>query len=310
MHITVIGAGAWGSTLAALAAENDHQITLWSRRLGTPLLEAVSQADVILCAISMQGVREISAQLAGLASDVIILSATKGLDLATATVDTLPLLPSQLWQAAFPDNPIVVLSGPNLATEIQQGLPAATVAASDNLAAAKTMQSIFSSHRFRVYANPDRIGVELCGALKNVIAIAVGTCDGLNLGTNAKSALITRGLAEMTKLGSLWQIEFSTFYGLAGLGDLMATCSSAFSRNYQVGYALGQGQTIEQILHNLQGTAEGINTTAVLLQLANQQQIELPIAQQVGQLLNHTTTPQLAMQTLMERQVGIEHSPD
>jgi glycerol-3-phosphate dehydrogenase (NAD(P)+) len=158
----------------------------------------------------------------------------------------------------------------------------------------------------RVYTNPDRLGVELCGALKNVIAIAVGTCDGLHLGTNAKSALITRGLAEMIRLGDHWGIASETFYGLAGMGDLLATCSSALSRNYQVGYALAQGQAIDQILAHLQGTAEGINTTAVLLQLAAQQNIDLPIATEVGKLINQQTTPQIAMQALMQREPKAE----
>jgi glycerol-3-phosphate dehydrogenase (NAD(P)+) len=303
VRITVIGAGAWGRTLAQLAAENGHEITLWSRRSDITLAAAIAPADVVLSAISMKGVGEVAAQIPGLNPEVIIVSATKGLD---PTTSGLPLLPSQLWQAAFPTQPIVVLSGPNLATEIQQGLPAATVAASDNLNAATTIQTVFSSRRFRVYTNPDRLGVELCGALKNVIAIAVGTCDGLNLGTNAKSALITRGLAEMIRLGQYWGIDPGTFYGLAGMGDLLATCSSALSRNYQVGYALAQGQSIAQILTDLQGTAEGVNTTNVLLQLAAQQNIELPIAQQVGQLLQQQTTPAIAMQTLMEREQKAE----
>jgi glycerol-3-phosphate dehydrogenase (NAD(P)+) len=303
VRITVIGAGAWGATLAAIAAENGHEITVWSRRLGTPLAAAIAPADVILSAISMQGVREVAAQIPVLRPEVIIVSATKGLDSATAG---LPRLPSQLWQAAFPTQPIVVLSGPNLATEIQQGLPAATVAASDDARAATTIQTVFSSPRFRVYTNPDRLGVELCGALKNVMAIAVGTCDGLHLGTNAKSALITRGLAEMIRLGEHWGIAAETFYGLAGMGDLLATCSSNLSRNYQVGYALAQGQSIDQILTQLQGTAEGLNTTAVLLQLADQQNIDLPIATQVGALIQGKTTAQVAMRSLMEREQKAE----
>lgn len=302
MHITVIGAGAWGSTLATLAAENNHQITLWSRHMGTPLTATISNANVIVCASSMSGVRQVIEQVGVLSPDVIIVSATKGLDAESSSIDQLPLLPSQLWQAALPQNAIVVLSGPNLAAEIQQGLPAATVAASEDLTAAETIQTVFSSSRFRVYTNPDRLGVELCGALKNVIAIAVGVCDGLSLGTNAKSALITRGLSEITRIGQHWGINPATFYGLAGIGDLMATCNSSLSRNYQVGFALAQGKSIEQILTELQGTAEGINTTAVLLQLAAQQQIELPIVTQVAKLLAQETTPQSAIQSLMERQ--------
>jgi glycerol-3-phosphate dehydrogenase (NAD(P)+) len=301
VRITVIGAGAWGGTLAAIAAENNHPTTLWSRRLGTPLAAAVADAEVLLCAISMQAIRDVIAQIPHLSPNTLIVSATKGLDAETATEYSLPLLPSQLWELAFPRNPIVVLSGPNLATEIQRGLPAATVAASHDVAAATVIQAIFASPRFRVYTNVDRLGVELCGALKNVIAIAVGTCDGLHLGTNAKSALITRGLAEMIRLGEHWEIEPGTFYGLAGMGDLLATCSSALSRNYQVGFALAQGKAIDAILTDLQGTAEGVNTTNVLLQLAAQQNIELPIATQVGALIQAKTTPQVAMQALMDR---------
>lgn len=307
MHLTVIGTGAWGSTLAAIAAENDHQVSLWSRRMGTSLKAAIAPAHVILCAVSMKGVREIAAQIQDISADVIILSATKGLDIATATRDSLPLLPSQIWAQALPLNPIVVLSGPNLATEIQQGLPAASVAASEDGAAAQTIQQMFSSKRFRVYTNPDRLGVELCGALKNVIAIAVGASDGLNLGTNAKSGLITRGLAEMIRIGERWGMSPNTFYGLAGIGDLMATCSSSLSRNYQVGYALAQGKPIEEILINLAGTAEGVNTTAVLLELALQQGIDLPIVTQVGKLIAGDTDAQTAMEMLMSRDVKVEN---
>jgi glycerol-3-phosphate dehydrogenase (NAD(P)+) len=302
VRITVIGGGAWGTTLATLAEENGHPVNLWSRRLGTPLDSAIADAEVVLTAISMVAIRDVIAQIPRLSPDTIIVSATKGLDLETATAASLPLLPSQLWQIGFPRNPIVVLSGPNLAAEIQQGLPAATVAASETATAAAQIQTLFSSPRFRVYTNPDRLGVELCGALKNVIAIAVGVCDGLQLGTNAKSALITRGLAEMLRIGQHWGIDPGTFYGLAGLGDLMATCSSALSRNYQVGNALAQGQPIAHILTQLKGTAEGVNTVAVLLQLAQQQSIELPIVDQIGQLIAQKTTPRSAMLALMERE--------
>ncbi len=302
MHITVVGAGAWGSTLATLAAENNHQITLWSRRMGKPLTAAITNANVIVCASSMRGVRQVIKQVGALSSDVVIVSATKGLDPESSSTNQLPLLPSQLWQAVLPQNSIVVLSGPNLAAEIQQGLPAATVVASEDREAATTIQAIFSSSRFRVYTNSDRLGVELCGALKNVIAIAVGVCDGLHLGTNAKSALITRGLSEIIRIGQYWGINPDTFYGLAGIGDLMATCNSPLSRNYQVGYALAQGKTVEQILTELKGTAEGLNTTAVLLKLAAQQKIELPITTQVAKLMAQETTPQSAIQSLMERQ--------
>jgi glycerol-3-phosphate dehydrogenase (NAD(P)+) len=305
VRITVIGSGAWGSTLAGVAVENGYPVKIWSRRQGIPLLDVVADADVILSAISMKGVREITSQLSTVGSNpigskTIIISATKGLDPESVSATSLPLLPSQIWQAQFPQNPTIVLSGPNLSKEIAQGLPAATVVAGDR-AAADVVQTIFSSPRFRVYTNADRLGVELGGALKNVIAIAVGACDGLNLGTNAKSALITRGLAEMIRLGHHWGAQSATFYGLSGMGDLLATCSSPLSRNYQVGYGLAQGRSLTQVLTALEGTAEGVNTTTVLLQLAQQQNIELPISYQVWRLLQGEVTPQEATMELMRR---------
>jgi glycerol-3-phosphate dehydrogenase (NAD(P)+) len=213
----------------------------------------------------------------------------------------LPLLPSQLWQQAFPNHAIAILSGPNLSKEIQQGLPAASAIASSNLAAAEQVQMAFSSARFRAYTNPDALGVELGGTLKNVIAIAVGACDGLNLGVNAKSALVTRGLAEMIRIGTYWGAKAETFYGLSGLGDLLATCSSPLSRNYQVGYGLAQGKSLAEVLDQLEGTAEGVNTTEVLVKLAEQQDIEMPISSQVYRLLRGEVTPQTAVEVLMQR---------
>jgi glycerol-3-phosphate dehydrogenase (NAD(P)+) len=194
-----------------------------------------------------------------------------------------------------------VLSGPNLAEEIQQGLPAATVVASDQLAAAEVVQAAFSSPCFRVYTNSDLLGVELGGILKNVIAIAVGTCDGMQLGTNAKAALVTRGLAEIIRVGSYWGAKPETFYGLSGLGDLLATCNSSLSRNYRVGFGLAQGQSLTEVLSHLQGTAEGVNTTHVLVRLAAQQKISVPISQQVDRHLNCEISPQAAVEALMLR---------
>lgn len=303
LAITVIGSGAWGSTLAALATANGHTVRLWSRRSVYSLPTLLQGADVVMSAVSMAGVRSIveQVQATAIAPQAIIVSATKGLDPISGSSDSLPLLPSQLWQAAFPAHPIVVLSGPNLAKEIQQGLPAATVVASQNLAAAETVQWALSSGSFRVYTNPDGLGVELGGTLKNVIAIAVGACDGLHLGTNAKAGLITRGLAEIIRIGMDWGAKPETFYGLSGLGDLMATCSSSLSRNYQVGWGLAQGKLLSDILNQLEGTAEGVNTTQVLVKLAAQQGISMPISQQVDRLLRGEGTPQEALAALMLR---------
>ena len=303
MKVAVIGAGAWGSTLAGLAKDNGHSVKVWSRQSAHSLETTIAGADLLLSAISMKGVRTVVETLKSLSlpPDTILISATKGLDPESGTDVNLPLLPSQLWQAAFPNHAVTVLSGPNLSKEIQQGLPAASVVASAHLAAAEQVQAVLSSSRFRIYTNADPLGVELGGALKNVIAIAVGACDGLQLGTNAKAALVTRGLAEMIRIGTYWGATAETFYGLSGLGDLLATCNSALSRNYQVGYGLAQGKSLTDILIQLEGTAEGVNTTRVLIRLADQQMISVPISFQVHQLLQQEVTPQAAVAALMLR---------
>jgi glycerol-3-phosphate dehydrogenase (NAD(P)+) len=200
----------------------------------------------------------------------------------------------------------VVLSGPNLSKEIDQGLPAATVLASSNLVAAQQVQKIFASDTFRAYVNQDPLGTELGGTLKNVMAIASGVCDGMNLGTNAKAALLTRALPEMIRIGTHLGASGATFFGLSGLGDLIATCDSPLSRNYQVGYRLAQGQTLEEILANLEGTAEGVNTTKVVVKIADSGAIAVPIAQQVNKLLQGEISPQSAIKALMERNLKLE----
>ena len=308
MKVTVLGTGAWGETLADLLQENSHDVVRWSRRSPQSLGSAIAQSAVVVSAVSMKGVQSISQQVKalGLDSAVAIVSATKGL--ATADGEkplALPDRPSDLWLRALPNNPVVILSGPNLSKEIQSRLPAAAVAASDQESAAIVVQTIFNSHRFRVYTNTDPIGVELAGALKNVMAIATGACDGLYLGTNARSALVTRGLAEMVRIAVGWGAQAETLYGLAGVGDLMATCSSPLSRNYQVGYRLAQGETISAILDTLEGTAEGVNTTQVLIQLVRCQStdcpLELPITEQVDRLIQGESTPAEALNALMSR---------
>jgi len=323
MKVTVIGTGAWGSTLADLLHDYHHEVVRWSRRSAQSFEEAVLQSQVWVSAISMKGVREMAQQAQQLSTryswdEITLVSATKGLDaglndagldLGSNTPFTPPLLsqlalptrPSEIWNQALPQTSIVVLSGPNLSKEIQQGLPAASVVASQCATAATHIQQLFNSHRFRVYTNADPIGVELAGALKNVIAIATGACDGLCLGVNARSALITRGLTEMIRIANYWGAQPETLYGLAGVGDLMATCSSPLSRNYQVGYRLAQGESIASILLTLEGTAEGLNTAQVLIQLATRAQIDLPITQQVHQLIQGQVTPADALNALMSR---------
>ena len=300
--LTIIGAGAWGSALAGVAQKAGQQVQLWSRSSPQLLASVTQNAEVILCATSMKGVNSTIARLQTISipQTTILVSATKGLD--PTTMQT----PSRLWQTAFPHNPIAVLSGPNLSKEIEQGLPATTVIASTNLAAAEQVQKMFSSDSFRVYINDDPLGTELGGTLKNVIAIAVGVSDGLKLGTNAKSALITRSLKEIIAVGTHLGGKTETFWGLAGLGDLLATCSSSLSRNYRVGYGLAQGKSLAKILAELQSTAEGVNTAHVLLKLAKSQNIQVPICQQVCLLLNGLTSPEAALEALMSRDLKSE----
>ena len=303
MNVAILGAGAWGKALASLATTNGHQVRLWSRS-GTETLATVLQdANIILSAISMKGVREVANQIKSLplSQETIFITATKGLDPQTTCT------PSQIWQEIFPNHPVVVLSGPNLSKEIQQQLPAATVVSSNIASAAQLAQIVFSSNRFRIYTNDDPLGVELGGTLKNVIAIAAGVCDGLQLGTNAKAALVTRGLTEMVRVGVHWGAKMETFYGLSGLGDLLATCNSSLSRNYQVGYQLALGKTLTEILAHLEGTAEGVNTTQVLVQRAQQQNISVPITEQIYRLLENQVSPRQALEELMSRDMKPEY---
>ena len=302
-NLTIIGAGLWGQALATLAKYNQqNNVRIWSRRSQESLASMVENADVVLSAVSMKGVRATIEKLKAIniPEDTIFVSATKGLE--TKTI----LTPSQIWQTSFPNHPVAVLSGPNLSKEIEQGLPAATVISSENSPAAETVQEIFSSDIFRVYVNTDPIGTELGGTLKNVMAIASGVCDGVALGTNAKSALLTRALPEMIRIGQELGANAETFFGLSGLGDLMATCDSPLSRNYRVGYGLSQGKTLEEILEELGSTAEGVNTANVLVELARKYRIAIPISRQVYRLINGKTTPQEAVQELMARDLKAE----
>jgi glycerol-3-phosphate dehydrogenase (NAD(P)+) len=300
--LAVLGAGAWGSALATIARNNGHEVRVWSRRSSVSLEDTLDGVDMVVSAIPMKGVAETAAKMKeiGLPPHVILVTATKGLDPETTRT------PSAILESMFPQHAIVVLSGPNLSKEIEGGLPAATVVASKYIKAAEAVQVMFSSDTFRAYTNNDPIGTELGGTLKNVVAIAAGVCDGLQLGTNAKSAMVTRALAEMMRVGTEMGANPETFWGLAGLGDLLATCNSSLSRNYRVGYGLGQGQSLDRILEDLHSTAEGVNTTHVLMRLARDRHIDVPIACQVERLLEGKISPMRAIEALMERELKSE----
>lgn len=301
-ELAVLGAGAWGTALAKLVEKNDHTVSLWSRSSSLSMKEAVKDSHVILSAVSMKGVPSVAERLKELSipPETIIVTATKGFDPETTRT------PSQIYQDTFPDNPVVVLSGPNLSKEIERGLPAATVAASTHPEAAEAVQYLFASDIFRVYRTLDPLGAELGGTLKNVIAIAVGVCEGLDLGTNARSALITRALPEVIRIGTHLGGQAETFLGLSGLGDMLATCTSALSRNYRVGYGLAEGKSLDQILAEIGSTAEGVNTTNVLMQIANREQIPIPISREVYRLLNGKINAKQAVEALMERDLKAE----
>ncbi len=304
--LAILGAGAWGGALAHIAAANDHTVRLWSRSGNLSLEDAVAGAEVILSAISMQGVPELVSRLQGLAipETTVLVTATKGLDPETT------LTPSQIFRRAFPNHAIAVLSGPNLSKEIEQGLPAATVIACETETAAEAVQHVFAGDNFRTYRSTDPLGAELGGTLKNVVAIAVGVCEGLNLGANARSALITRALPEVIRIGTHLGGQPETFLGLSGLGDMLATCTSALSRNYRVGYGLAKGKALEQILEELGSTAEGVNTAYVLHDIAQREQISVPISQQVYLLLKGKISAEAAVAALMERQLKAEDYQD
>jgi glycerol-3-phosphate dehydrogenase (NAD(P)+) len=310
VKVTILGGGAWGRTLAQLSQQAGHSTHVWLR--SEPLAKALVGADYIFSALPMKAVREMAQRLRAdrlYEPGTLLVSATKGLELESETTEasTTPLkTASQVWEYCCPSLMVAALSGPNLATEIAQGLPCATVVAHPDPALSARVQQVLAQERFRVYTSPDRMGVELGGALKNVMAIAAGVSDGLGLGTNAKAALVTRGLAEIVRVGVYLDGQLETFYGLSGLGDLLATCNSSLSRNYRVGFSLGQGQPLSTILEQLQGTAEGLNSAQVLSQYSARFGLETPITDQVTALANGQTEPAAALKALMGRSLKPE----
>ncbi len=322
--ITILGNGAMATACAILLSENPSQrVAMWTRnpasaeeilrdrenhRLlpGVPLPEslevtgdidqAVDGAEFLIAAIPTKYLRAALLDLAPhLAGDKPVVSVIKGLENQTF------MRPSEIIEDVLGNRPVVALGGPSHAEEISRRLPASVVAASGDIPLAKTVQEMFTTDRFRVYTNSDIVGVELAGALKNVIAIAAGICDGLNYGDNAKSALVTRGLVEITRFGEAFGSEPLTFSGLAGMGDLITTCISPYSRNRQVGQRLGQGETLNDILNSMRGVAEGVTTTSSVYELDEQMGIDMPITKEVYRVLFDDKSPEEATNTLMLR---------
>lgn len=326
--IAILGAGSWGSGLSVVLAHSRraHTISLWVRepelaaaisanrenkkylpgisipeqvQATTNLQEVLRQAPVVIGALPSSHVRSVLSQaLPSISSDVILVSATKGLEPATHM--RMSEVYAQTFCLRFVPR-VAVLSGPSFALEAARGEPTAVVIASEDRALATFLQEEFSGPTFRLYTNDDVLGVELAGAMKNVIAIAAGACQGLGLGANPLAALITRGLAEMNRLAVALGAKPETLGGLAGLGDLVLTCHGALSRNRRVGFELGQGHSLPDILSRMIMVAEGVGSTAALLALAREHHIDLPITQQVHSILHLGNAPRDAIRAIMER---------
>jgi glycerol-3-phosphate dehydrogenase (NAD(P)+) len=323
-RIAVLGAGAWGTALAiSLARRGGHSVVLWSflpelaeemkdtgvNSLFLPgykvpadvlvtadLAEAVKAAEIVLCVTPSEHLRGVVGQIAPLLErEQIVVSAAKGLE------ENSLLRMSQVI-ASVTENPCGVLSGPTFAAEVAAGIPTAIVAASAMPGVALTMQREFSSPTMRLYTNEDVTGVELGGALKNVIALAAGVVHGLNLGNNAAAALITRGIAEITRLAVACGGRRQTLAGLSGLGDLVLTCTGSLSRNRMVGIELGKGRQLATILDEMNGkVAEGVLSTAAALGLAARYGVEMPITEQMDAILHRGKSPKVAIHELMTR---------
>ncbi len=328
-RVVVLGDGGWGTALSLLLCKNGIRTTMWSafpeqaealraerenRRYlpGVQLAEeleitadpfaAAEGVDLALSVVPTQYLRNVATVFEdALAGDVPLASATKGIEIETFR------RPSQILTEVLGPRPVVVLSGPSHAEEVARGLPASIVAASDDLELAARVQAALSGDTFRVYTHTDPMGAELAGALKNVIALAAGIADGLELGDNAKAALITRGLVEMARFGKAHGARPGTFFGLAGIGDLATTCYSRHSRNRHVGEALGRGKRLETILQEMQMVAEGVWTTRALFGPESEARgISMPIAEQVHAVLFEGQDPRKGVAELMRRQPGGE----
>lgn len=331
MKVAVIGGGAWGTALADLLARKGgfESVVVWARepevvesimrehanpmflpgamlaptlRASGDLTATARGADVVVSSAPSHVVRDVMARVApALTQGAMVVSVSKGLE-----PERLQTMSCVLGEVLAPGTPIAALSGPSFAQEVYQRQPTAVVAAARDRAVAQRAQQMFSTNYFRVYSHTDVIGVELGGALKNVIALAAGILEGLGLGHNTRAALITRGLAEITRLGVVLGAEPVTFAGLAGMGDLLLTATGPLSRNRSLGVELGRGKTLVEAQAGRATVAEGVNTAQAAVTLAGRHGVELPIAQQVAEVLFHGKSPREAIADLMERELKAE----
>lgn len=330
LKVGVLGGGSWGTTVASLTSRNSSVI-LWARnantvneinehhtnskylpdallhknlKASTSIKETVCDADVIVMGIPSQHFRNVLEEAREHVRPwVPVISLAKGLEMETKMRMT------EIIKEVLPGHPAGVLTGPNLAKEIHSGKAAAAVIAMVDKTIAKELQSVFNSGLFRVYTNNDVIGCELGGALKNIMAIAAGMGDGADAGDNTRSALITRGLSELTRLGVAMGGERRTFAGLAGMGDLVATCSSSKSRNHHVGFELGAGKNLDQIIAEMNEVAEGVKTAKVVMELSKEYGIDMPISREVYKVLYEGNTVDDAFRGLIRIDIGSEEEP-
>ena len=322
-NIMILGSGGWGTALAVMCCKSGHCVTLWSysqdeladiRRDGehkkllpgvsvpreitlTGDLTAVRGADIVVFAVPSFAVRATAQRVSGLVRDgQVIVNVAKGLE-----DDSLKRL-SNVIEEELPQARVVVLSGPSHAEEVSRGIPTAIVAASASKEAAKAVQDTFMNENFRIYINPDVVGVELGAALKNVIALAAGICDGLKLGDNTKAALMTRGITEMARLGVAMGGSAQTLAGLTGIGDLIVTCTSVHSRNRRAGIYIGEGLSPEQAVEKVGMTVEGYKTTHAAYLLAKKANVEMPIVNECYGVLFEGKSPKEAIRHLMQRE--------
>jgi glycerol-3-phosphate dehydrogenase (NAD(P)+) len=328
MKCAVVGAGAWGSALANVLAKNGHVVQLWAREPdvveavnavrenrrflpGVPvhpavhatasMSEALGAAEMVVYVAPSHALRDVA--LSGAACvppGAVLVVASKGIERESLSIM------SDVVAAAVPDHSVVALSGPSFAAEVAMGQPTAVVAACHDLASASRVQHALSSDVFRVYTHDDVVGVELGGALKNVMAVATGIAEGLGLGFNSQAALITRGLAEMTRLGVALGASQATFAGLAGLGDLVLTCTGALSRNRALGIEMGKGTTLDQALEGKDTVAEGVLNTISARALAEREGVDMPIVVAVHRILFEAQPARLAISELMTRELRAE----
>lgn len=326
--IAVIGDGAWGTTLALLLNEKKHSVTVWGAfsdyvkeisetrinrkflagitipaaiNFSTDLNAVIAGADIIVLAVPSQFFVDILKKIKKTSyAGKSFVSVTKGIDLSTFSTMS-DLVIKELGKV-----PLAVLSGPTIAIEVARKIPTTAVIASSCLKLAEELQSVFSCDYFRLYINNDVLGVEISGSIKNVIALACGVCDGLGLGTNTKAALLTRGLAEITRLGKALKAKPETFSGLAGLGDLATTCFSPNSRNRTVGEALGRGKSIDEILGSMDSVAEGVPTAKAVHRLAKKIKIDMPITEAIYSIVYQKKSPSAVVGRLMKRSLKKE----